>query len=150
MTIEGILDELESLLIDAARVPFTNKRVLEEDDFIRILDQLREKLPSSITEASQILAERQRILENAQEEGQKIIDKAKIYAIQLTDENLIAKQAQEHSNEIVIVAHKEAIDLQNDAVLYADNVFKHLEGQIEKTLEVVRQGHNELNNSKQK
>ena len=150
MTIEGILDELESLLIDAARVPFTNKRVLEEDDFIRILDELREKLPSSITEASQILAERQRILENAQEEGQKIIDKAKIYAIQLTDENLIAKQAQEHSNEIVIVAHKEAIDLQNDAVLYADNVFKHLEGQIEKTLEVVRQGHNELNNSKQK
>ena len=67
MTIEGILDELESLLIDAARVPFTNKRVLEEDDFIRLLDELREKLPSSITEASQIVTERQRILENAQE-----------------------------------------------------------------------------------
>ena len=150
MTIEGILDELESLLIDASRVPFTNKRVLEEDDFVRLLDQLREKLPSSITEASQILAERQRILEKAQEEGQKIVDKAKSYAIQLTDENVIAKQAQEHSNEIVTVAQKEANDLQNDAVLYADNVFKHLEGQIERTLEVVRQGHNELNNSRRK
>lgn len=150
MTIEGILDELESLLIDASRVPFTNKRVLEEDDFVRLLDELREKLPSSITEASQILADRQRILENAQEEGQKIIDKAKNYAIKLIDENVIAKQAQEHCNEIVIVAQKEATDLQNDAVLYADNVFKHLEGQIERTLEVVRQGHNELNNSRRK
>ena len=150
MTIEGILDELESLLIDASRVPFTNKRVLEEDDFVRLLDELREKLPSSITEASQIVSERQHILDKAQEEGQRIIDKAKSYAIQLTDENAIAKHAQEHSNEIIVVAHKEATDLQNDAVLYADNVFKHLEGQIERTLEVVRQGHKELNNSRSK
>ncbi|MBP2625663.1 MAG: hypothetical protein H6Q68_374 [Firmicutes bacterium] len=150
MTIEGILDELESLLIDASRVPFTNKRVLEEDDVIRLLDELREKLPSSITEASQIVAERQRILEKAQEEAQKIVDKAKNYAAKLTDENVIAKQAQEHSNEIVILAHKEAADLQNDAVVYADDVFKHLEGQIERTLEVVRQGHIELNNSRRK
>ena len=150
MTIEDILDELESLLVDASRVPFTNKRVLEEDDVVRLLDDLREKLPISITEANQIMAERQRILEKAQEEAQKIIDKAKNYAAKLTDENVIAKQAQEHSNEIVIQAHKEASDLQNDAVVYADNVFKHLEEQIERTLEVVRQGHNELNNSKRK
>lgn len=150
MTIEGILDELESLLIDASRVPFTNKRIVEEDDVVRLLDELREKLPTSITEASQIVTEKQRILEKAQEEGQKIIDKAKIYALKLTDENVIAKQAQEHSNEIAILAHKEAADLQNDAIAYADNVFKHLEGQIERTLDVVRQGHTELNQSKRK
>ena len=150
MTIDGILDELESLLIDGTRVPFTNKRIVEEDDVVRLLDELREKLPTSITEAGQIVAEKQRILEKAQEEGQKIVDKAKSYAIKLTDENVIAKQAQEHSNEIIILAHKEAADLQKDAVAYADNVFKHLEGQIEKTLEVVRQGHGELNQSRKK
>lgn len=150
MTIEEIIDELESLLIDASRVPFTNKRVLEEDDVIRLLDELRGKLPGEITEASQIVAERQRILEQAQEEAQKIIDQAKSYAIKLTDENVIAKQAQDHSNEIIILAHKEAADLKSDAVAYADNVFKHLEGQIERTLEVVRQGHTEINQSKRK
>lgn len=149
MTFEGILDELESLMIDASRVPFTNKRVLEEDDVIRLLDDLREKLPNEIVEATHIVAERQRILEHAQEEAQKIIEQAKSYAIKLTDENTIAKQAQEHSNEIVILAHKEAADLRDDAVAYADNVFKHLEGQIERTLEVVRQGRSEMNQSKQ-
>ena len=150
MTIESILDELESLLIDASRVPFTNKRVVEEDDVVRLLDELREKLPGSITEAGQIVAEKQRVLEKAQEEGQKIIDKAKSYALKLTDEHIIAKQAQDHSNEIVALAHKEAVDLQTDAVVYADNVFKHLEEQIARTLEVVRQGHNELSQSKRK
>lgn len=150
MTIEEILDELESLLLDASHVPFTNKRILEEDDVVRLLDELRDKLPSSITEASKIVTERQRILDKAQEEGQKIIDKAKSYANKLTEEHVIAKQAQDHSNEIIILAHKEATDLQTDAVVYADNVFKHLVGQIERTLEVVRQGHSELNSPRKK
>ncbi|WP_378955469.1 ATPase [Pelosinus sp. sgz500959] len=144
MTIDGILDELESLLTDGSRLPFTNKRILEEDDVIRLLDELREKFPDEVAEAAQIVAERQRILEKAQEEARKIVEQAKMYAIKLTDENIIAKQAQEQSNEIVILANKEAADLRNDAISYADSVFKHLEGQIEKTLEVVRQGHNEL------
>ena len=150
MTIEGILDELESILIDAARVPFTNKRVLEEDDVARLLDELRESLPGTIAEAGKIMAERQRILEDAQKEAQNIIEKAKSYTIKLTDENVITKQAQEQATEIVAQAQKNACDLQNDAMVYADDVFKHLEGNLEKALEVVRQGHNELHQGRKK
>jgi vacuolar-type H+-ATPase subunit H len=145
MTIEEILDELESLLIDSSHVPFTNKIILEEDDVVRLLDELREKLPSEVTEAGHIVAERQRFLDNAQKEAQKIIEQAKAHAEKLTDENIIAKQAQDHSNEIIILAHKEAEELRRDAVGYADNVFKHLEGHMQRALEVVHQGHNELN-----
>jgi vacuolar-type H+-ATPase subunit H len=150
MTIEGILDELESLLIDAARVPFTNKRVLEEDDVARLLDELREALPGTIAEASKIMAERQRILEEAQIEAKNIIEKAKNYTIKLTDENIITKQAQEQGTEILTQAQKQASDLQNDATVYADDVFKHLEDNLEKALEVVRQGHNELHQSRKR
>lgn len=150
MTIEGILDELEGLLIDAARVPFTNKRVLEEDDVARLLDELREALPGTIAEANKIMAERQRILEDAQREAQGIVEKAKNYTIKLTDENMITKQAQEQSNEILNQAQKQAADLHNDAVAYADQVFKHLSGNLEKALEVVRQGHNDLHQQQKK
>ena len=150
MNIEGIIDELENLLLDASHLPFTSKRLLEEDDVVKLLDELREKLPGELAEASRIVAEKQRILEQAQEEGQKIIDQAKAYANKLTDENVIAKQAQEQSSDIVSQAHKEAGNLRNDAVIYADSVFKHLEGQIERALEVVRQGHSELSQPKGK
>lgn len=150
MTIDGILDELESLLIDASRVPFTNKRILEEDDVARLIDELRETLPGTIAEASKIMAERQRILEEAQKEAQTIVDKAKNYTIKLTDENIITKQAQEQSAEIITQAQQQAADLQSDAIAYADNVFKHLSGNLENALEVVRQGHNELHQSRTK
>jgi cell division septum initiation protein DivIVA len=150
MTIEGILDELEGLLIDAARVPFTNKRVLEEDDVARLLDELREALPKAISDASKIMEERQRILEDAQKEAQNIVEKAKSYTIKLTDENMITKQAQEQSAEILTQAHKQASDLHDDAVAYADQVFKHLSGNLEKALEVVKQGHSELHQQQKK
>ncbi|MGI6092973.1 MAG: ATP synthase F0 subunit B [Veillonellaceae bacterium] len=144
MSIDEILEELENLLIDASRVPFTNKRIVEEDDLARIIDDLREALPSDIAEAKRIISERKRILDDAHKEGQNIIDQAKNYVMKLTDENVITQQAQESASGIIAEAQKSARSLQSDAVGYADDVFKHLEANLERALEVVRAGHNEL------
>ncbi|CUH95598.1 hypothetical protein P22_1672 [Propionispora sp. 2/2-37] len=148
MSIEQILDELETLLLDASRVPFTNKRVLEEDELARLLDELREMLPGEIAEAGRIVKERQRILDEAQREAQHIVDQAKNYIAKLTDDNAITKQAQEQANEIILQARKGARELQGDAITYADQVFGHLESNLTKALEVIRQGHSELQQSK--
>lgn len=149
MTIEEILDQLEGLLLEAARVPFTNKRVIEEDDLARLLDDLREALPGEVVEAKRIVAERQRILEDAQREAQNIVDQAKNYIHKLTDENIITRQAQEQATELIALAKQDAKNLQNDAVSYADEVFKHIEANLEKTLEIVKQGHGKLHTGKQ-
>lgn len=148
MSIENLLDQMENMLVEAARVPFTNKRVIEEDDLAKFLDDLRELMPKELDEAKRIIAERQRILDEAQKEAQSIVEQAKSYCIKLTDENLINKQAQEHANELVMQARKTAKDLQVDAVNYADEVFKHVLAHLERTIEVVRQGHRELQQNK--
>lgn len=148
MTIEKLLDNMENLLVEAARVPFTNKRVIEEDDLAKFLDDLRELMPKELEEAKHIITERQRILDEAQKEAQSIVEQAKTYCIKLTDENLINKQAQEQANELVMQARKTAKDLQSDAVSYADEVFKHVLVHLERTLAVVQQGHRELQQNK--
>lgn len=144
MSVEKLLDDMENMLVDAARVPFTNKRVLDEDDLARFLDELREQLPKELDESKRIISERQRILEAAQREAQNVVEQAKAYVIKLTDENIINKQAQEQANELVAQARKIAGELRSDAVVYADEVFKHITAHLEKTLEVVRQGHSDL------
>lgn len=150
MAIEDILEEMENLILESARLPFTNKRVIEEDDLALLMDQLREAMPSEIKEAKRLLADRARILDDANKEGQKIIEQAKTYGMKLTDENIITRQAQEHANEIIGQAQKSAQELRCSAVQYADDVFKYLESSTEKTLETVRQGHlNLIKNNKQ-
>ena len=148
MSVEKLLDNMENMLIESARLPFTNKRVVEEDDLARFLDELRELLPKELEEAKKIINERQRMLDDAQKEAQNIIDQAKAYVLKLTDENIINKQAQEHANELVNQAQKAAYDLKNDSVAYADEVFRHVVTHLEKTLDVVRQGQRDLQQSK--
>lgn len=150
MSIEKLLDDMENMLIEAARVPFTNKRVVEEDDLAKFLDDFRELMPKELDEAKRIITERQRILDDAQKEAQSIVEQAKSYVIKLTDENIINKQAQEQASELVTQARKTAKDLQVDAVSYADEVFKHVLLHLEKTLDVVRQGHRDLQQNKSK
>lgn len=148
MSIEKLLDEMENVLVDASRVPFTNKRVVEEDDLAKFLDEFRELLPKELEEAKRIIADRQHILEEAQKEAQNIIEQAKTYVSKLTDENIINKQAHEQANELMMQASKTAKNLQSDAVNYADEVFRHVLNNLEQTLEVVRQGHRELQQNK--
>lgn len=141
MNIEVILEELENLLLEAPRVPFTNKRMIEEDDFARLLDELREVLPTEVMEANHILKDRQRILEEAQREAHDIVDQGKNYVAKLADENIITRQAHEQAAEIMNEARKASLELKDDANTYASNVFSHLENNLEKALEIVRQGH---------
>lgn len=147
MTFEEILDELDNVLLDAGRIPFTNKRILEEDDVAKLIDELREALPEQLAEANRVLKDRQHIIDEAHQEAQNIIEQAKSYTLKITDESQIAKQAQEQANEILLQAQKRAQALQQDAVAYADNVFKHIEAHVEKALQVVHQGHNDLHQS---
>jgi cell division septum initiation protein DivIVA len=130
MSLEKILEEMENLLLDAPRVPLTNKRVVEEDDLARLIDELREEFPGEIMEATRIMQERQHILEDAQKQAQNIVDQAKGYITKLTDENIITQHAQEQANEIVLQARKAARDLQNESYNYAEDVFKYLEANL--------------------
>ena len=158
MTIEEIFDELETLLMESSHVPFTNKRIVEEDELVRLLDYLRELIPQEVMEARKVLAERTQIVENAQREAQRVVEQAKVYGAKMTDDNIIAKQAQEQAQQIMQQAQEQARDLnrqsqeqarqlQQDSTTYADEVFRHLSGNLEKALEVVRQGHAELHRS---
>lgn len=147
MTIDEILEEMENLLVDATRVPFTNKRVIEEDDLTRLIDELQESLPGEIMEASRILSERRRIIEDAQKEAQSTIDQAKAYVDRITDENAITKQAHEQAAEIIQQAHSTARDLQCDALKYAEEVFQHLSSNLGGAMEIIQRGHSDVLNA---
>lgn len=148
MAIDEILDEIENLVVEARRVPFTNKCVIEDDDLIRLIDDLRSELPQEIQEANHLMQERERIIDEAKHEANKIVEQAKSYAIRLTNDHEIVKQAQAQANEIMEKTIQNASELKEDSVKYADEVFKHLINNVSSTLNVVQQAHENLNQSK--
>lgn len=148
MKVDQLLDELDALLDEGARVPFTNKIVVEEDFLERIVENMRRALPQEMAEAKTIVGERQAIIEEAKQEAQHIMDQAKGYVAKLTEENIISKQAQEQANEILMQASKSAKEMHSDANRYAVDVLRQLEKNMEKALETVRQGRSNLQGGK--
>jgi len=144
MKIEEILSEMEAIILESPRVPFTNKRVIEEDDLAGVMDELRDALPNELTDAKRIIADRQRLLDDAQHEAKNIVEQAQTYAAKLVDEDVITRQAQEQANEFVQQANNSAEKLRNDSIRYAEDVFEHLESSIGCLTDAVRQSHQSL------
>lgn len=144
MKINEILEQMETLLLSSTRIPFSNRRVVDEDDLLQLIDELHDSLPAVLMDAERIKAERQHIIEEAQSVAQDIVEQAQSYVSKLTEESVIIRQAQEQADEIVGTAKQSAEELKRDAVGYANDVFQYLEGQLEKTIEVVRKGRVDL------
>ena len=76
MTVEDILDEIETLVSDAQHVPFIDKSMIDENDLTRLVDDLRHTLPLEIDEARKILNQRETTIKEAEERAARIIANA--------------------------------------------------------------------------
>lgn len=108
MDIFDLLDQFEQMLEQAPRIPLTGKLVMAEDELIEFVEHLRQGLPEDIQQARWLTKERQRYLQEAEEEAKKITEQSKTYATKLVDEHEISKQAQQKAQEILAQAQKTA------------------------------------------
>ena len=61
MAVNEILDEIENLVVDAKHLLFTNKSLVEENDLVRLVEDLRNELPLELQKAEQIMQDRQKM-----------------------------------------------------------------------------------------
>ena len=148
MAIDEILDEIENLVVEAKRVPFTNKCMIEDDDLVRLIDDLRNELPQEIQKANAVIEEQQKTLNQAKVEANKIIEQAQAHAAALINEAEILRQAQEQADELMEKTIKNANELKQDSLKYADEVFNHLVSNIGGALTVVQQAQENLNSKR--
>ena len=160
MSVNDILDEIENLVVEAKHLLFTNKSLVEENDLVRLVEDLRNELPLELKHAEEIVQEKQAIIDAAQAEAARIMEQAKNYAAKLTDENEIVIQAQEKAKAIMTqtqAQEKEIMEktmassqqLRSDADQYANQVFDHLIANVGSALQVVQQAKAELNRGKE-
>jgi len=149
-----ILDDFEETVQKSRRVPVTDKIIISEEVILDFLDRIRSILPEEIHRAKLLNRERERVIQEAQEEAAKILQEARQEAERITSESEIVKQAQSAAEEIVdheeIVAQakKAAREIRFGATEYADEILSRLAENLEKSLSVVRKAREELEKMK--
>ena len=87
MRTEKLLEELENLIVTSNNMIMTNKKLIEEEEIMRIVDALTESLPLELEESRRIVAERDRIVAEGQKQADALIEQAKEYIQKLTEES---------------------------------------------------------------
>ncbi len=142
-----LVDRLETLINKSWRLPFTSNVVIQEDAFLDIIDQMRISIPEEVKQARRVSAERERLLEQAQEEADRIVALAQEQAGSLADDHEIVKAAQVRADEIIAQAHHSAEAIKADADAYVMEVLSSLEEQLMMLLTTVRNGIRQVQSS---
>ncbi len=144
MEILTILETLEDLVERSTSVPFSGKCLIDREEVLEIVKEMRLKLPDDIKQAKWVKEERQRILLEAQKEANNILKDAENKIASLVDEHEITKQAYEQANEIIANAQKNAREMRLGAREYADGVLSKVEEILNDTAAVIRTNREEL------
>ncbi len=145
MGIFRILDELELLIKEGKRIPFSNGKVLvEAQGFLERLDRIRAILPEEVETARQVVAEKDRIIQEACVSAEEYMEQYRNKVARMVNESEITKNAMEMAEEIVAKAEKIALEIRKDANEYADEVLTHMEIVLKKGLDVIYEGKNEI------
>ena len=54
MNSDKLLEDLESLVMNASKMPFSNKKMVEEEEILQIIDDLKESMPAELEQAKKI------------------------------------------------------------------------------------------------
>lgn len=140
MDILHLIDRLQTLVTEGFRIPLTSNVIIQEDDFLDIIDQMRVSIPEEVKLAKRTEAERERLLMKAQEEANRIVEMARDKAASMTDEHELVLYAQERSHQIEQDARRQASEILAETDEYIVDQLSELEEQLLKSLTVVRNG----------
>lgn len=138
MEILEILDVLEDKVENAKNIPIINRAIIDKEDLLASIEDIRLRLPDDLKQARWIKDDRKRILAEAKEEADAIVKQGEEKAAQLVDEHAITKRAYEQANSIIASAQKNSRELRLGARQYIDKVLADSDAALAKSQETIR------------
>jgi vacuolar-type H+-ATPase subunit H len=135
-----LVERLEELLTDGRKVHWKSLVMVDQNEALDLVDQLRMAIPEEVKTARRVNSEVDRLLESAREEAKQILARAQEQATYLIEERELTRQAEEMGLEIVRQARSEGDATRRGADDYAAEVLSKLEVEVMRTLKSIRLG----------
>jgi cell division septum initiation protein DivIVA len=140
MDILQMIDRLEELLNESRPLPFTHNVIVDEDRMLDLIDQMRVSIPEEVKKAQQLLAQRDRLIAQAQEEAQRTVNLARDRSNELVERDQVVQAAYTQAEQIKVQAHADGEVIRREADQYVLETLRNLEMEMERALNQVRNG----------
>lgn len=146
MDILNLLERIEDIIEESSKFPLSNKVMIDKEEVLEVINEIRLKLPDEINRASWVAKERQRILNEAQSEADDIIEKVNKQQQYLIEESEITKQAQKLANSLIQEAEHKATEMKISAYNYSDEILSKLQDKIREINNIIEANREDLKN----
>lgn len=146
MDIMEIINLMEESIEKASVVPLSGKILIDKEELLDFIQEMRLSYPDEVKEAKWVKDERQKILNEAEGRADSMLKTAEAKMIQMVDESEITRQAQEKADAILEDATIQASKLRTDSDQYADDVLGDVERRLEMLLKKVSDDRNYFHN----
>lgn len=144
MDIQHLVDRLEDLIDEGRHMPFSKYTLIDEERALELIDQMRISIPEEIEKAARIIAQKERVLAQANEEAARILQMTRQKGEEMLDQETSVQAARGRAQMIIDQALQEAARISTDADNYVVQVLRELETRLLQNINVVRNGINEV------
>ncbi|RIQ13261.1 hypothetical protein DY240_26080 [Jiangella rhizosphaerae] len=132
-------------LVDSARtMPMSSTAMVNKQQLLILLDEVREGLPANLQAAEAVLGQREALLIEARGNAERILANAKAEQARLVADHAVTQAARVEAEEILQQAREQAENIRNDADDYVDAKLARLEISAARIVETVRDGREQL------
>lgn len=121
--IDQIISEIEEYIEGCSPFPLSStKIVVVKEELEEMISELRLKTPDEIKKYQKLLANKDQIINDANEQARSIIEAAQIHTNELVNEHEIMQRAYEQGQQYIDQAKMEAENILNHAVEDANTI----------------------------
>ncbi|MGN0203530.1 MAG: ATPase [Coprococcus sp.] len=148
--IEQLIDEIEEYVEGCKPAPFSqSKIVVQKEQLYELLTELRLKTPDEIKRYQKIIAQKDKIISDAQAQAEQMIEETTNYANALVEEHEIMLKAYEkaeqtinaanaQAEEIIASANQNAEEMRMSALAYTQSLIGNIQQVVERSLDIAR------------
>lgn len=130
-----IIDTLYNMVSEAWNVPMGNgKCIIEREKTLQLIEELKSRLPSELSEAKRLVSAREEFIGNAKREAEAMRRTAEEKARELTDQEEIVRVAKAKAAETTAAAERKSRDLRRAANEYVDDALRRTEEAVSAAL----------------
>jgi F0F1-type ATP synthase membrane subunit b/b' len=135
MDLAARLEQLEELIREAKSMPLSSSVLVNREEVLEMIGELREAMPEELKRARWIVKDREELLAKARDEGERIVEQANEEQLRMARKEEIVARATAEADRVVSEGEDRARAMRSEAEDYVDAKLAQFEISIRKILE---------------
>ena len=120
MDLAARLQQLEDLVKEAKSMPLSSSALLNRDEVLALITEMRESLPEEIKQARWVVRDREELLAKARREAEQIVAEAEKEQLRIASQDAVVERAKKEGERILAEAEEEGRRTRSEAEDYID------------------------------